>query len=214
MARGNGEFLNTGEPTNNHSRTQTGITTMADPNPTSSATPPIAERGFFKDFFIKHAPYVILLVLALAGVAVTDLSPPRSLPYWQAVVPVFGLICIITQWRHVEPEQSHHIRLIWTQALHWGAVLLVMRLLFVHDIQELLDSDITGLVLLYLLALSTFLAGIYLDWRLSVVGFFLVVSALALAFLDEAALPMAVLAVIILVVFALWGRLRAKIIPQ
>jgi hypothetical protein len=35
------------------------------------------------------------------------------------------------------------------------------------------------LVLLYLLALSPFLAGIYLDWRSSVVGAFLVVSALA-----------------------------------
>lgn len=187
---------------------------MADPNPTSSAAPPTAERGFFKNFFIKQAPYVILLVLALVGVAVTDLSPARSLPYWQAVVPIFGLICIIARWRHVEPGQSHHIRLIWTQALHWGAVLLVMRLLFVHDIQKLLDSDITGLVLLYLLALSTFLAGIYLDWRLGVVGFFLVVGGLAVAFLDEAAFPMAVLAVIILIVFAFWGRLRTKIISR
>ena len=65
-------------------------------------------------------------------------------------------------------------------------------------------------MLLYLLALSTFLAGIYLDWRLGIVGLFLVVSALALAFLDEVALPMAALAVAILVVFALWGRFRRQ----
>jgi membrane protein implicated in regulation of membrane protease activity len=89
-------------------------------------------------------------------------------------------------------------------------LLLVMRLLLVHEVQRLLDSDIAGLLLLYLLALTTFLGGIYLDWRLCVVGIFLGLGAVAIAFLDEAALPMLALAVVIVVVFALWSQFRRK----
>jgi hypothetical protein len=184
---------------------------VADPNSISSGAPSAAKRGFLKDFVIRQAPYIILLVLALVGIALTDLYPARSLLYWQAVVPAFAVLCIIAQWSRMGSERHSRLRLIWTQVLHWGAVLLVMRLLFVHDVQKLLDSDITGLVLLYLLALGTFLAGIYLDWRLGVVGVFLAVSALAVAFIDEVALPMVALAIIVVVVFALWNRFGTKL---
>jgi hypothetical protein len=179
---------------------------VSDPN----AISPTAERGFLANFFIKNAPYIILLLLAVIGVAYTDLSPARSFLYWQAMVPVFAVLCIIARWRRVEPNTRSRLHLIWEQLLHWGALLLVMRVLFVHDVQRLLDSDIAGLLLIYLLALTTFLGGIYLDWRLCVVGVFLGLGAVALAFLDEAALPMLGLAVIIVLVLALWSRLRRK----
>ena len=179
---------------------------MSDPN----ATSPAAKRGFLASFFIKNAPYIILLVLAVIGVAYTDLRPASSFFYWQALVPVFAVLCIIAQWPRVGPESRARLRLIWDQVLHWGSLLLVMRLLLVHEVQRLLDSDIAGLLLLYLLALTTFLGGIYLDWRLCVVGIFLGLGAVAIAFLDEAALPMLALAVVIVIVFALWSQFRGK----
>jgi hypothetical protein len=178
-----------------------GVAAVSD----SKLTPPAAERGFFWNFVIETAPYIAFLILVLVGVAYTSVNRVASILYWQAVVPGFAVICIITGWSHVEPDRRSRIRLIRTQVLHWGAVFLVMRLVFVHDVQRMLDSDITGLVLLDLLALGTFLAGLYLnDWRLGVLGVFLGVASVAIAFLDTAAFSMLILAIFILLVFALW----------
>ena len=187
---------------------------MPHPNSVSSDVSSVTKPKYFRSFIRKQAPYVVLLVLALIGVAYTDIDAIHSLFYWQALVPVFGVICILARWRYAEPGPKGRAHLIWTQVLHWGVLLLVIRLLFMHGMQRMLDSDITGLVLLYLLALSTFLAGIYLDWRLCVVGAFLGIGAIAIAFLDEAALPMAMLAIAIVIVAFLWNRYGAKIMPS
>ena len=176
----------------------------------SNAVSPPAERGFLASSLIRNTPYIILLILALIGVAYTDFSPARSSLYWQVMVPLFALLCIIARWRRVEPNTRSRLRMIWDQVLHWGALLLVMRLLFVPEVRNLLDSDITGMLLLYLVALTTFLGGIYLDWRLCIVGVFLGLGAIAIAFLDEVALPMLGLAMLTIVVFILWTRFRRK----
>jgi hypothetical protein len=83
---------------------------------------------------------------------------------------------------------------LWGYLRHWGAFLGGMRLLFLPVMQKNLNADITGLILMYMLAFSVFLAGIYTDWRLSVVAIFLGVGVLAVAFVDQASALMVVLA--------------------
>ena len=51
------------------------------------------------------------------------------------------------------------MRLIWTQALHWFAFLLVMTLMLLSEVQRILSAGATGLAILTLLALGTFTAG-------------------------------------------------------
>jgi hypothetical protein len=85
-----------------------------------------------------------------------------------------------------------------------------MRLLFLPVMQKNLDADITGLILVYMLAFSTFLAGIYINWRLCVVGGFLGVGVLAVAFVDQASALMTVLAVSVVAAGWLWQRLRPR----
>ncbi len=49
---------------------------------------------------------------------------------------------------------------MWTQALHWLAVLVAMNIMLFSGVQQVLPALATGLVLLILLALGTFLAGV------------------------------------------------------
>ena len=78
--------------------------------------------------------------------------------YWIALVPFIGVICVVSRWRDAE-NREQRLRLIWTQALHWGAVLLAMRLMFVADVGRMMNADGSALAALTVLALGTFTAG-------------------------------------------------------
>ena len=63
------------------------------------------------------------------------------------------------------------MHLVWTQALHWGAVLLAMRLIFVTDVARMMNADASALAVLTVLALGTFTAGVHIAaWRICLVG--------------------------------------------
>jgi hypothetical protein len=175
---------------------------------TTSPQAELAQPGLVANFLYRELPYIVMLVLALVGIAYTDLVPRVSVWYWQLLAAVFGLICILTEWPRTSAEGRGRMRLIITQVLHWGAFLLAMRLLFLPVMQKNLDAEITGLILVYVLAFSTFLAGIYVNWRLCVLGAFLGVGVVAVAFVDQASALMTVLAVVVVAAAWLWNRFR------
>jgi hypothetical protein len=179
-------------------------------NPELSPQVSASGPGFLQQFIANQIPYILMLVLAVVGIGYTDIFPRSSSWYWEVLAPVYGIICIATQWSRFGAKERSRLRLIWTQFLHWGAFFLSMQLVFLPVVQQSLDSDITGLVLLHLLALSTFLAGIYLEWRLCIVGAFLAADIVAVAFLDQATILMVLLAVVIIAVFLLWSKFGPK----
>jgi hypothetical protein len=61
---------------------------------------------------------------------------------------------------------------------------------------------------MYMLAFSTVLAGIYVNWRLCIPAVFLGVGVLAVAFLDQASALMMVIAGVILAAVWLWYYFR------
>jgi hypothetical protein len=186
--------------------------TSPEPTPTESTAsqPTPSVSGLFAGFLMRELPYVVMIVLAVVGVAYTNLVPGVSLLYWQILAGVYGLICVLIEWPRLAPEPKERLRLVVTQVLHWGAFLLAMRLLFLPTLQKNLTSELTGLVLVYVLALSTFLAGIYINWRLAVVGVFLWASLVAIAFVELANALIIVLALLVIAGIWLWNRFEAQ----
>jgi len=109
----------------------------------------------------RQLPFVAILALAIGGVAYTNISQRPLVGYWEFLAIVMDLVCVVTQWSELEDEPSR-FRLIWTQALHWLAVLVTMNIMLLSGVQQLIPTLATGLVLLLLLALGTFLAGVHL----------------------------------------------------
>jgi len=107
-----------------------------------------------RDLFVREWPYLVMLALAIFGVAYTSFAQRPLTVYWMTLVPFIGTICVLSRWRDVEWKEEH-LRLIWTQALHWGALLLAMNLLFVADVQHMMNADASALSMLILLALGT-----------------------------------------------------------
>jgi hypothetical protein len=75
------------------------------------------------------------------------------------------------------------------------------------NVQRMLNAPATGLALLMLLALGTFVAGVFVSWRICVLGIIMALSVPAIAWLTESALLL-VLGVIALIGIAMtfWWR--------
>jgi hypothetical protein len=161
-------------------------------------------------FWRREWPYVTMLVLALCGIAITNLSPLPTATHWQILTVLFGLICIATEWRRLT-ERRQRWRLVWTQILHWGTLLFAMRMLLLSNIEKSLSANAIGLEILGLLALGTILAAIHAAaWEIGVVGIVLGLAVPAVAWLEQAALLL-LIAGIVLLAFAMvfvWYRYR------
>ena len=125
----------------------------------SEDTEPPAPRSGMAQFLWQQLPYIVALVLAIAGVGYTNVSQQPLVGYWEFLALAIGVVCVITKWPEIDGRQAQ-LRLIWTQALHWVAVLVTMNIILVSGVQQLLPTPATSLVLLTLLALGTFLAGV------------------------------------------------------
>jgi hypothetical protein len=112
-------------------------------------------------FLWQQLPYIVALVLAIAGVAYTNASHQPLARYWEFLALAIGIVCVINKWPEIDRKEARW-RLIWTQALHWIAVLVTMNIMLASGVQQFLPTPATSLVLLILLALGTFLAGVSL----------------------------------------------------
>lgn len=74
---------------------------------------------------MREWPYLVMLVLALFGVAFTSITRQPMTLYWFLLAPFIGLVCVITRWPVVK-SRDQRLELVWTQVLHWGAVLVAI----------------------------------------------------------------------------------------
>jgi hypothetical protein len=175
---------------------------MAD---TTSEKPAGGARRFAS--LLYEAPYLLLIILGLVGISWTSISRSPATTYWVVLTPIAALICIFAGWRHCPPDAR--LRMVASQVLHWAAVLVAMYIITVSVVHGMLNSDATGLVLLTLLALGLFTAGLNLwSWQICVTGAFLAVAAPVLAWLEQAALFIMLLIGIVLIAvwFLYWRR--------
>ena len=167
--------------------------TALDPKPNDAPPAP------WSDFLFRELPYSVVLILTLLGVAYTSFSQHPIVVYWELLVPVIGIACILAGWRHAQ-DRNARLRLVWTQVLHWFAFLAAMNLLLLPSVQNLLNSNATGLAIMLLLALGTFVAGVHiLAWEICLLGVVMALCVPAIAWIEESAL------IVLLGVIALVG---------
>ena len=164
----------------------------------ASATPPERQLPGISGW-LKELPYGVVLVLTLIGVAYTSFTKQPTTAYWEFLVPVTGALCIWSGWRSAR-EKKEELRLIWTQVAHWLAFFAAMNLLLLPSVQDMVNADATGLAILLLLALGTFVAGVHIPaWEVCILGVVMALFVPAIAWIEEAAL------IVLLALIALIG---------
>jgi hypothetical protein len=148
--------------------------------------------------WLRELPYGVVLILTLLGVAYTSFTKRPTTTYWEFLVPVTAAVCIWSGWRYTHDKKAQ-LRLVWTQAAHWLAFFAAMNLLLLPSVQKMLNADATGLAILLLLALGTFVAGVHIPAvEICILGFVMALFVPAIAWIEEAAL-IVMLAVVVLI---------------
>jgi len=156
----------------------------ADPDakqPTAS-TALVAESDLVR--WLAHDwPYITMLGFALIGVVFR-----LPVAYWVILTPIFAIISITTGWRHFG-FKSTRVELVYGMGLTWCGLLLAIWLLFDTGVQGVLNTNARSLVMMILLALGTFTAGVQARvWRICAVGAVLFLAVPSLGWLDQSPL--------------------------
>jgi hypothetical protein len=182
--------------------------------PSTETSPSLLQRLFN----LHSIGFYLMIVLALIGAAYTSSDTAGSRWYWQNLIPlIFGLICIIIQWPDVEPTLKARLLLVGRQILHWIGVLLTMRMAFMASgstLTDALDSRQVSFLLMQTITLGTFLAGVYLDWRLCLVAVVLAACAFGVVILQNLAPLLVMVGIGVAVLYFAWiwwhGRWQAR----
>ncbi|CAH1673602.1 MAG: hypothetical protein KF735_18355 [Chelatococcus sp.] len=175
-------------------------------------TPGDASAGSSRhsSFWMRELPYLAILILTACGVGYVSLTRHPIPLYWQFMAVVIAIVCISVGWPDA-PDARSRWRLVWTQVLHWGAFLLAMYLVFLPSVQAIANIDSTGLIILLILALSTFVAGVHIgSWQMGANGVVMGLAVPTVAWLDQSALILTLILVVALAAagVVVWYRLR------
>jgi len=164
----------------------------------------------FVDALKIDLPYIIMLSMAVSGIGLVTFIGGQIGFYWELLTIVYCGLCIHVGWRHA-PTKGERVKLVWTQILHWAAFLSAMWLIYTPTMRSLVDVNATGLNLMVLLALGTFVAGVHAQaWQICVVGLILALFAPAMAVIQRSSLLIVVAVIGVLFVAAsLWMTFHA-----
>jgi hypothetical protein len=169
-------------------------------------------------FVAATLPYAVLYAIAVVLIAMTDHNPASAKVAWDYFIPLVGLVSATGGWnQHAGHTGYKQMSYILRQIVHWGALMVVIHLLFLSDVQYFLRAEADGFFIIYLVGLASIMAGIYLNWKMAIFGLFLIFSGVIIAYLDDNALLIAVggIATMAVVVTAFaWIRFHQHEEPQ
>ena len=157
-----------------------------------------------------EALFIVLLVLSIAGIGVTTFSKQYGFHFWVAMVPLVGGVSAFLAWVRARARGESPAGALRMQAFHWIGTLAALWLVFLLQTAGQIERDALGLIALSTLALATFLAGVYGDWRLCGVGILLGGIVAAAAYVQQLAwvviVPVLALAVVGVISWQRRGR--------
>lgn len=145
---------------------------------------------------------LIMLGLGFIGLILANIIRDGALIYWEIVTPVYGILAIGLSWYLRHKTEEFRILHLLQEALHWAATIGGVFLLNVFVSKGIMGRFEAALTIIVLLGLATFLAGLYIETTLCIVGILLGLFSALVALLDEylysIMIPLTILAIIIL----------------
>lgn len=147
---------------------------------------------------------LVMLFFSFIGLIFSDIRQNGAWDYWRIMVPVFAALSIFLSW-YLKKNKSALTKLsIWHELIHWSGLALAVYLIstFLHI--GLTGRFEAGLVILVMLGLTTFLAGIYVEPTFCVIGLLLGVFAITAALLATYIYTVILPLTIAVAVFLVW----------
>lgn len=158
-----------------------------------------------KHFNLEEAIFVLLVILSLLGIVITDFNQHDGYGYWTIMVVVFGLLAIFVSWLQAKTGDNAFGEIAKEQGLHWLHTLIVVGAASLIIKSGHMSEISASLVILLILGLATMLDGMRIGWQFTLVGFFLVISATIVAYVEKFIFACIGLGVLVVIGTFLWG---------
>ena len=152
-----------------------------------SLIPFVPERAvsFFKQFQTEEIIFFVIISLSIVGVAITNNAPAESWAYWIFMTAVLGASAVFIEKTLLHRKDVSFTTLWVTQLVHWGVTLLAILLSLAFVKTGRMTYESSGLVILLILSLSTFLDGYHVGWRFYLAGIFLGLTSILAAYVEK-----------------------------
>jgi hypothetical protein len=168
-------------------------------------------RSFAHAFKIQQTVFLVLILLSVVGVGITNLSPKNSHLYWFCMVAVVAIASIVSGWKQCHDKGKPTKAMLITQSIHWGSALGGVLGVYILLNTGSLDYENTGMVILLLLAFSTFLNGLHVGWRFYLAGLFLSGTFVVMAYVEEYIWVLLLTGVVIAALGHYLGKIRTLV---
>lgn len=153
---------------------------------------------------------IMMLGLSFIGLIVSDLRANGAWNYWRIMVPIFAILSLFLSWYLRWKQKIITPTTIWHELVQWVGLALGVYLVNAFVNVGLLGRFEAGLVVLTMLALNTFIAGIYIERTFFVIGLLLGLFAAAAALLAAYIYTIMLPVTIGVAIFLIWlARKRA-----
>jgi len=169
-----------------------------------------------KDTFLQrhywkiHAIIAFILILfSFVGVLLTNFMPTFVWKYWNISIPIFALLCIGLNWAD-NRSRPYAFKLLLQEVLHWSGILLTIYLVSIFVHYGLISNIDAGLFVLTLLALGTFMAGIYLNKTFYIISFVQALFVCSTIFFIKYLILISIILVVIFLLLLFWRARHTK----
>jgi hypothetical protein len=171
----------------------------------------ILEKQHHPSWKIRFVVGLIMLFLAFLGMIVTDIKLEWAWVYWMVIIPLYAVLSIgLSLYLH-HKKLREAIVTVWIEILHWAALIAAVFLVAFLVKIGFLSRFQAGVEMLTLLALATFLAGVYIEKVFMLVGVVLGLLVMTVALVTQNVylilIPLALAALIALIFIS---RRRSK----
>ena len=158
-----------------------------------------------KSLLSNHNLFSLLLILSLIGMAISEISPTVSHFYWLIMMIIFGITSMVAfYYRNHYADKNELKKGLIIQILHWLGGLAAVLIVYTFYSTGRITPEETGLEVLLILALTTYLDGIRISWQFSLVGVFLSIVAICAAYIEEYMWQILSLAIVIIAFSYYW----------
>lgn len=140
---------------------------------------------FVNNLQIEETILFVIILLSIIGVAITDYAPQASWGYWIFMTAALCTCAVVIEKALLHRKDVSFTQLLTTQLIHWGITLLAILVSFAFVSSGRITYEGSGLIILLILALSTFLDGYHVGWRFYLAGVFLGITTVLAAYVEE-----------------------------
>lgn len=161
--------------------------------------------GLFEEVLLAE-----VFLAALAGVAVTNLSPHHGVRFWMAMSLMLAIAALVLGVLRRDRNGTGAGAFLLTQLVHWLATLAAVGVIYLLFRAGRLNHDNAALVMLVVLGLSAFLDGYRISWRFALTGILIGFTALLAALVEQFTWPLTLAGLVVFALATLWAARRRR----